>query len=278
MKELLLSNGRVLGGKRGKRGTRLAKIPHPVMCWLCFFFQISRTNPSQNHLFASFVSVCLFWALIFFGVVRVLQCGTSPIRGRLLKSSLSCPCHLCLAFLTSKYVSCFTSPQCRQSGLCAAVLDGPDSISSRSVPLHTCTNVFVLHLHMPPHLVPCSVTPHFFFLAIPHLTATFLGCVGGSKACFRTLQGLPSEGMTPYHLPHTLLVRPPSPNRVCLSSFLVVERLFTFLSSLLRPPLPLFCPPLCLLSLFLPCFDTRTPPLIDGVRERCARASAGVSV
>ncbi len=42
-----------------------------------------------------------------------------------------------MAFLTFKYVSCFTS-QCRQSGitqqnrLCAAVLDGPDSISSRS--------------------------------------------------------------------------------------------------------------------------------------------------
>ncbi len=170
MKELLLSNGRVLGGKRGKRGTRLAKIPHPVMCSL-FFFQISRTNPSQNHFFASFMSVCLFLGSHFFGVVRVLQCGTSPIRGRLLKSSLSCPCHLCLAFLTSKYVSCFTS-QCRQSGLtqqnrlCAAVLHGPDSISSRSAPLHTCTNVFVLHLHMPPpHLVPCSVNVRltFFF-------------------------------------------------------------------------------------------------------------------
>ncbi len=32
MKELLLSNGRVLDGKRGKRGTRLAKIPHPEVC------------------------------------------------------------------------------------------------------------------------------------------------------------------------------------------------------------------------------------------------------
>jgi hypothetical protein len=42
------------------RGTRLAKIPHPVMCSL-FLFQISRTNPSPNHFFASFVSVCLFF-------------------------------------------------------------------------------------------------------------------------------------------------------------------------------------------------------------------------
>jgi hypothetical protein len=59
MKELLLSNGRVLGGKRGKWGTRLAKIPHPVMCSL-FFFQISRTNPSPNHFF---LGGLIFWAL-----------------------------------------------------------------------------------------------------------------------------------------------------------------------------------------------------------------------
>jgi hypothetical protein len=153
----------------------------------------------------------------------VLQCGTSPIKGRLLKSSLSCPCNLCLALLTSKYVSCFTS-QCRPSGLtqknrlCAAILDGPDSISSRSPPLHTCANVFVLHLHMPPHLVPCSVTPHFFFLAIFHLTVTFLGCVGGYKACFRALQGLLSEGMTPLSSPPYPSCTPPIA-KPCLSLF-----------------------------------------------------------
>ena len=82
-----------------------------------------------------------------------------------------------------------------------AGLRGPGSISSRLAPLHTCTNVFVLHLVMPPHLVPCSVMPYFFFSAPPHLTATFLGCVGGSKPCFRALQGLPSEGMTPLSSP-----------------------------------------------------------------------------
>ena len=140
-----------------------------------------------------------------------------------------------------------------------AGLRGPGSISSRLAPLHTCTNVFVLHLVMPPHLVPCSVMPYFFFSAPPHLTATFLGCVGVSKPCFRALQGLPSEG-PPYHLPHILLVRPPSPNRVCLSSFLFLERLFTFLSSLLGPPLRLFCPPFCLLCLFQPCFYPPTTP------------------
>jgi len=141
-----------------------------------------------------------------------------------------------------------------------AGLRGPGSISSRLAPLHTCTNVFVLHLVMPPHLVPCSVMPYFFFSAPPHLTATFLGCVGGSKPCFRALQGLPSEGMTP-------LSSPPYPSctspvaKPCLSLvFPFLERLFTFLSSHLGPPLRLFGPPFCLLSLFLPCFDTRTPP------------------
>ena len=167
--------------------------------------------------------------------MRVLQCSASPIRGRFLKSFFSCPCHLCLAFHTSQYLSCFAS-QCRQSGLtqqnrlCATVLDGPDSISSRLAPLHTCTNVFVLHLVMPPHLVPCSVMPYFFFCP-PHLTATFLGCVGGSKPCFRGLQGLPSEGMTPIISP---------------ISFLYVPRRQTVFVSLLSfswNDFSLFCPP-----------------------------------
>jgi hypothetical protein len=73
-----------------------------------FFLQISRTNPSPNHFFVPFVSVCFCFGLSFcFGVVRGLQCSTSPIRGRLRKNSLSCPCYLCLARLTSKCFSCF---------------------------------------------------------------------------------------------------------------------------------------------------------------------------
>ena len=149
----------------------MAKNPHPVMCSF-FFFQISRTNPSPNHFFCSLCVCLFFFGFQFLGVVRVLQCNTSPIRGRFLKSFFSCPCHLCLAFHTSQYLSCFAS-QCRQSGLaqqnclCATVLDGPDSISSRLAPLHTSPNVFVLHLVMPPHLVPCSVMPYFF---LPPLT------------------------------------------------------------------------------------------------------------
>ena len=147
----------------------MAKNPHPVMCSLCFFSNFPH-QPFPKPLFLLPLCVSVFFVVSFLGVVRVPQCSTSPIRGRFLKSSLSCPCHLCLAFHTSQYLSCFTS-QCRQSGLtqqnclCATVLDGPDSISSRLAPLHTCTNVFVLHLVMPPHLVPCSVMPYFFFSA-----------------------------------------------------------------------------------------------------------------
>jgi hypothetical protein len=82
MKELLLSNGRVLDGKRGKRGTRLAKIPHPEVC--SFFFPSNLLHqPSQNHFFVPFVSVCLFLGSHCFGVARVLQCRTSPVRDRL---------------------------------------------------------------------------------------------------------------------------------------------------------------------------------------------------
>jgi len=65
MKELLLTNGRVLDGKRGKRGTRLAKIPHPVVCSFFFF-----KSPAPTPLKITFLSpLCLsvfFWALIFF--------------------------------------------------------------------------------------------------------------------------------------------------------------------------------------------------------------------
>ena len=98
----------------------------------CFFCEIPH-HPLTKTLSCFFCVWFSFLVFHCFGVVRVL----SPIRGRLFKSSLFCPCHLCLACLTSKYFSFFTF-QCRQSGLtqqkrlCAAVLDGPDSISSIS--------------------------------------------------------------------------------------------------------------------------------------------------
>ena len=140
-----------------------------------------------------------------------------------------------------------------------AGLRGPGSISSRLAPLHTCTNVFVLHLVMPPHLVPCSVMPYFCFCP-PSPNCHFLGCVCGSKPCFRALQGLPSEGMTP-------LSSPPYPSctspvaKPCLSLvFPFPGTTFHFFVLPFGTAPPPLWPPLCLLSLFLPCFDTRTPP------------------
>ena len=158
-----------------------------------FFFSNFPHQPFPKPFFC-FLCVCLFFFVVsFLGVVRVPQCSTSPIRGRFLKSSLSCPCHLCLAFHTSQYLSCCTS-QCRQSGLtqqnrlCATVLDGPDSISSRLAPLHTCTNVFVLHLVMPPPPCPmfrdallffCPPSPNcHFFRVCWWIQSLFLGAPG----------------------------------------------------------------------------------------------------
>jgi hypothetical protein len=69
MKELLLSNGRVLDGKRGKRGTRLAKIPHPEVCSFLFFSNLPHQTLSKA-LFVPFVSVSLFLGSQFFGVAR----------------------------------------------------------------------------------------------------------------------------------------------------------------------------------------------------------------
>ncbi len=174
----------------------MAKIPHSVVCSF-FFFKSPAPTPLQITFFASFVSVCLLLGCHFLGVVRVLQCSTSPIRGRLLKSSLSCPCHLCLAFLTSKYVSCFTS-QCRQSGLtqqnrlCAAVLDGPGSFSSQSAPLHTCTNVFVLHLHMPPPPCPMFRDASLFFSRYPSPNCHFFRVCWWIQSLF---QGAPGHAL-----------------------------------------------------------------------------------
>jgi hypothetical protein len=84
-----------------------------------------------------------------------------------------------------------------------------------SAHLHECFCLTLAHA-----LPPCPMfrDASLFFSRYPHLTATFLGCVGGSKACFRALQGLSSESMTP-------LSSPPYPSctspvaKPCLSLF-----------------------------------------------------------
>ncbi len=64
MKELLLSNGRVLDGKRGKRGTRLAKFP--IQRCVRFFFSNLLHQPLSKSLFCP-LCVCLsFFGLSIF--------------------------------------------------------------------------------------------------------------------------------------------------------------------------------------------------------------------
>ena len=95
-------------------------------------------------------------------------------------------------------------------------LDGPGAFSIWSAPLHTCTIVFVCLSCMPPHLVPCSLTSHFFFFAIPHLTVPLLGSVGGFNHCFWVSLGLPCEGPTPLSSsPYPSITFPPA--KPCLS-------------------------------------------------------------
>jgi hypothetical protein len=146
-----------------------------------FFFRISRTNPSPNHFFVPFVSVCLFLGSHFFGVARVLQCSISPIRGRLRKSSLSCPCFQCLSSLTSYYFSCFTlipmqavRPNPAESPLPTRFGRSGRLYFSVYPSAHLHDSLCLTVVHTPP---PCPMFPNasLLFLAIPHLTAPILG-------------------------------------------------------------------------------------------------------
>jgi hypothetical protein len=163
MKELLLSNGRVLDGKRGKRGTRLAKIPHPEVCSVFFFFKSPAPTPLKSTFLSPLCLSVFFWALNFL----VSQLGTDYNRA-LCPAPVSCVCH---AFVLN--ISLLLPVSSRQSGkpqqnhLSRPVLDGPGFCASWSGPLHTCTILFVCLSFMPPHFVPCFLAPHFFFLHPP---------------------------------------------------------------------------------------------------------------
>ena len=177
MKELLLSNGRVLDGKRGKRGTQLAKIPHPEVCSF-FFFQISCTNPSQNHFLSPLCLSIFFWAVNFL-VLRGYcsagprQLGTDYNRA-LCPAPVSCVCHaLILNISLLLPVSSRHSGKPQQNHLSRPVLDGPGFCAPGSGPLHTCTILFVSLSSLPPHFVPCSLTSHFFFPAVPPTFSLF---------------------------------------------------------------------------------------------------------
>ena len=91
--------GGALERGRKKGLDRLLILNQPTVC-----FWKKPNFPHQLLSTALFwPSVCvfvLFWFHLF-GVGGVLQCSTSPIRGRIGKSSLSCPCSLCLPSLNS---------------------------------------------------------------------------------------------------------------------------------------------------------------------------------
>ena len=141
--------------------------------FFCLFFRISRTNPSKNTFLAPCVRLKFFWSGTWMGKRRCCTAVPGGQRGGMSRAPFSVP-PPCNQFHTLPTFCLLLPFQCRQARAQypkaphQAGLRGPGSISSRLAPLHTCTNVFVLHLVMPPHLVPCSVMPYFFFL--PPLT------------------------------------------------------------------------------------------------------------
>jgi hypothetical protein len=141
MKELLLSSGKVLDGKRG--GTRLAKLPHPEVCSF-FFLQIS---PPLC------LSVFCFGALNFF-VLRGYcsagprQLGTESNRA-LCPASVSCVCHVLIPNISLLFP--FSS---RQSG------------KGQQTHEHLHHSVCLPVLHAPP-LCPMFPNASLFFSAPP---------------------------------------------------------------------------------------------------------------
>ncbi len=153
--------------------------------------------------------------------MRTLQCGTSPIRGRLLKSSLP----LSPVFDVSNFQICLLlhlPMQAVRSNPAESPLRGRFGRSGlhffavcSSAHLHECLCLTLAHA--PP---PCPMfrDASLFFPRYPSPNCPFLGCVGGSKACLRALQGLPSEGMTPLSsLPYPSCTSPVA--KPCLSLF-----------------------------------------------------------
>jgi hypothetical protein len=127
-------------------------------------------QPLSKPLFLPSVCVFLFFGLAFLALVGYcsavpLQLGAESDRAP-SPAPVPCVCHLSIhnisRFFPSPMQAVRTPPQ--QNHLGGPVLDGRGAFSFWSVALHTCTIVFVCLSFMPPHLVPCSLTPHFCFL------------------------------------------------------------------------------------------------------------------
>ena len=162
-------------------------------------------------------SVCVpvLSPVLLLSPVTVLPCQLGAESDRApCPAPFTCHCHLS----THNISRFFSSPmqEALPSPSRITLTDPFWAFSIWSAPLHTCTIVFVCLSCMPPHLVPCSLTSHFFFFAIPHLTVPLLGSVGGFNHCFWVSLGLPCEGPTPLSSsPYPSITSPPT--KPCLS-------------------------------------------------------------
>ena len=149
--------------------------------------------------------------------------------------------NICLFFSSPMQAS----PPPQQKDLGGPVLDGPGAFSFWSGPLHTCTNVFVCLSCILPHFVPCLLTAHFFFPAIPHPTVPLLGSGGRFNPYFWAIHSLPFEGPTPLSSPKhpSVTFPPPKPCVSCLlpslcTTFAFLTPPFATSPLLLLRPLP----------------------------------------
>ena len=137
-----------------------------------FFFK----SPAPTPLKITFLSpLCLsvfFWALNFLVLRGYCSAGSRQLgtdyNRALCPAPVSCVCHaLILNISLLLPFSSRHSGKPQQNHFSRPVLDGPGFCASGSGPLHTCTILFVCLSFMPPHFVPCFLTPHFFFSAPP---------------------------------------------------------------------------------------------------------------
>ena len=140
-------------------------------CARFLFFKSPAPTP-QNHFLSPLCLSVFFWALNFLVLLGYCSAGPRQLgtdyNRALCPAPVSCVCHALI--LNISLLLPFSSRQSgkpQQNHLSRPVLDCPGFCASGSGPLHTCTILFVCLSFMPPHFVPCFLTPHFFFLPPP---------------------------------------------------------------------------------------------------------------
>ena len=175
-----MSNGRRCIGKRRKGGSGLAFNPQPTDYFFLKKNRIPWINPSKNTFLAPCVRLKFFWSGTWMGKRRCCTAVPGGQRGGMSRAPFSVP-PPCNQFHTLPTFCLLLPFQCRQARAQypkaphQAGLRGPGSCSFWSGPLHTCTILFVCLSFMPPHFVPCLLTPYFFFPAPPYPPTPLLG-------------------------------------------------------------------------------------------------------